>query len=39
VKAISGATQTMQSIINDILEFSRLDEDRIILEHIPFHLG
>lgn len=38
VKAISGATQTMQSIINDILEFSRLDEDRIILEHIPFTL-
>ncbi len=38
VKTISGATQTMQSIINDILEFSRLDEDRIILEHIPFTL-
>lgn len=38
VKTISGATQTMQSIINDILEFSRLDEDRIILENIPFAL-
>ncbi|MCK9600129.1 MAG: ATP-binding protein, partial [Sphaerochaeta sp.] len=38
VKTISAATQTMQSIINDILEFSRLDEDRIVLEHIPFTL-
>ncbi|KAF5032890.1 Signal transduction histidine-protein kinase BarA [anaerobic digester metagenome] len=37
-KTISAATQTMQSIINDILEFSRLDEDRIVLEHIPFTL-
>lgn len=38
VKTISSATMTMQTIINDILEFSRLDEDRIVLEHIPFTL-
>ncbi|WP_332447823.1 ATP-binding protein [Sphaerochaeta sp.] len=35
---ISHATQTMQTIINDILEYSRLDEDRVILEKVPFTL-
>lgn len=38
VKTIGNATQTMQTILNDILEFTRIDEDRIILEHIPFTL-
>lgn len=38
VKSIGSTTQTMQTIINDILEFSRLSEDRIILERVPFCL-
>ncbi len=38
VKSIGATTQTMQTIINDILEFSRLSEDRIILERVPFSL-
>lgn len=38
VKSIGATTQTMQTIINDILEFSRLTEDRIILERVPFSL-
>ncbi|NCC12987.1 MAG: transporter substrate-binding domain-containing protein [Spirochaetia bacterium] len=38
VKSIGATTQTMQTIINDILEFSRLSEDRIVLERVPFSL-
>ena len=38
VQTITHASQTMQYIINDILEFSRLDEGRITLEHVPFTL-
>lgn len=38
VHAIQGTSQTMQSIINDILEYSRLDEGRVVLESIPFSL-
>ena len=38
VQTIANASQTMQNIINDILEFSRLDEDRITLEQVPFTL-
>jgi signal transduction histidine kinase/CheY-like chemotaxis protein/HPt (histidine-containing phosphotransfer) domain-containing protein len=38
VQSISTATQTMQQIINDILEYSRLEENRITFETVPFHL-
>ncbi len=38
VQSISTATQTMQQIINDILEYSRLQENRITFETVPFHL-
>ncbi len=36
--AIKGATQTMQVIINDILEYSRLEQGRTVLEKIPFRI-
>lgn len=36
VMTMKSAIQTMQTIINDILEYSRMDEGRITLEHIPF---
>ncbi|MBJ2357223.1 transporter substrate-binding domain-containing protein [Sphaerochaeta sp. S2] len=38
VQSISTATQTMQQIINDILEYSRLEENKITFESVPFHL-
>lgn len=38
VQSISTATQTMQQITNDILEYSRLEENRITFESVPFHL-
>ncbi|NCC65143.1 MAG: response regulator [Spirochaetia bacterium] len=38
VQTICTASKTMGYIINDILEFSRLDEDRITLEQVPFVL-
>ena len=38
VQTINTASKTMGYIINDILEFSRLDEDRITLEQVPFTL-
>ncbi len=36
--SIASATHTMQEIINDILEYSRLQENRVTLESVPFHL-
>nr|WP_319521009.1 transporter substrate-binding domain-containing protein [uncultured Sphaerochaeta sp.] len=38
VQSIATATQTMQQIINDILEYSRLEENKITFESVPFHL-
>ncbi|WP_319757865.1 ATP-binding protein [uncultured Sphaerochaeta sp.] len=38
IHSISTATETMQQIINDILEYSRLEENRITFESVPFHL-
>ncbi|AEV27936.1 signal transduction histidine kinase [Sphaerochaeta pleomorpha str. Grapes] len=35
---ISGATHTMLSLINDILEYSRIDEHCLALQEIHFHL-
>ncbi len=36
LQAIKGATHTMQVIINDILEYSRLEDGRVVLEKISF---
>ena len=36
LQAVKGATHTMQVIINDILEYSRLEDGRVVLEKIPF---
>ncbi|MDC7230809.1 MAG: transporter substrate-binding domain-containing protein [Sphaerochaetaceae bacterium] len=38
IHSISTATETMQQIINDILEYSRLEENRMTFESVPFHL-
>lgn len=38
VKSISRATKNMLSIINDIIEYSRIEERRIPMENIPFKL-
>lgn len=35
---ISGATRTMLSLINDILEYSKIDEHRLALQETHFHL-
>ncbi len=36
--AIKGASQTMQVIIHDILEYSRLEDGGVVLEYIPFRV-
>ncbi len=38
IAAISSASQTMQTIINDILEYSRLQQGSFSIEQIPFCL-
>ena len=38
LNTIKGATRTMLVIINDILEYSRLEQKRVDLEHVPFNL-
>ena len=38
VHTIKGATRTMLVIINDILEYSRLEQKRVELEQVPFNL-
>ncbi|MGH0053577.1 MAG: ATP-binding protein [Sphaerochaetaceae bacterium] len=38
IQSITNTTHTMQEIINDILEYSRLEENKITFEEVPFHL-
>ncbi len=38
LQAIKSASQSMQVIIHDILEYSRLNEGQTVIEHIPFRV-
>ncbi|MBF0589321.1 MAG: PAS domain S-box protein [Magnetococcales bacterium] len=38
VHKIRSASQTLLGIIDDILDFSRIEADRLELENVPFHL-
>lgn len=38
LKAIRGSTETAQVIMDEILEYSRLEQGRISIDHVPFRL-
>ncbi|MGV7207453.1 PAS domain-containing protein [Oxalobacteraceae bacterium A2-2] len=35
---MQGATQQLLGLVNDLLDFSRVEADQLVLEHLPFQL-